>query len=168
MDLNTFKKQYTTDRNAALPMFMKISALCWLEYAQKVSGGKFKPDIDRIMKFSDADENYCFDYGKKHTCINPSITVGELLSVANNLLSIKPDPPSEFEDVCCPEDFRDDPNNVPWEYPWDDIEDEPCDDTEDEPLDDTENEPAPDPQGDGIYIVNCLMVYPFTMREEQV
>lgn len=154
MDLNTFKKQYTTDRNAALPMFMKVSALCWLEYAQKASGGKFKPDIDRIMKFSDADENYCFDYGKKHTSINPSITVGELLSVANRLLS------------CEPENLWDEPNNVPWEYPWDDIEDEPCDDTEDKPLDNTENKPAPDPQGDGIYIVNCLMVYPFTMREE--
>lgn len=167
MDLNTFKKQYAANRNAALSMFMRTSALCWLEYAQKASGGKFRPDIDRIMKFSDADEDYYFDYEKEHTSINPNITVGELLSVANNLLSFKTDPPSVFEDDCEPKNLWDDPNNVPWEYPWDDIEEEPLNDTEDEPCDDTADKPVPDPQSDGIYIVNCLMVYPFTMREEQ-
>ncbi len=154
MDLNTFKKQYAANHNAALSMFMRTSALCWLEYARKASGGKFKPDIDRIMKFSDADENYYFDYGKEHTSINPNITVGELLCVANKLLSIKPDTPSEFEDDCEPE-----------EEPWNDEDEEPWDDEDDETEDEPEFKPKFDSQSDGIYIVSCLMVYPFTMRE---
>lgn len=147
MDLNTFKKQYT-NHNSALAIFMRISALSWLEYAQKASGGRFTPDIDRIMMFSDADEDYNFDYGKEHTSINPNVTVGELLRVANKLLSISFDfDPSEFWDDYEPDDY------------------DPEDETEDS---DPDDEPKPDPQDDGMYIVNCLMVYPFTMREDAV
>lgn len=120
MTLNEFCGKYTKSEKNIPSAFMRVSAAKWLEITAKRYNGKFKPDIRHILRFSDADENYNFDYDAVHNSFNPNVTVGEMLRIAYQLIRSS----YEFE--------YDDPKR------------------------------ACQMINDASYIVNCIMVYPFT------
>lgn len=96
MTLNEFQEKYAMSEKTIPSAFMRTSAVKWLEVTSKRSNGEFKPDIDRILKFSDVDRKYNYDYDAVHNSINPNVTVGELLRVAYQLIVSSYD--LEFED----------------------------------------------------------------------
>lgn len=126
MTLNEFRKRFEKTENNIPSAFMRVSAAKWLEITAKKYGKDFKPDIERILSFSDADKNYKYDYEAAHTSINPNVTVGEMLRIAYELIM----------------------------------------DSYYQQYNDTEK--YCQMMSDALYIVNCLMVYPFTKTKSSV
>ncbi len=120
MNLKEFREKFAKSEDNIPSAFMRVSAAKWLEITAKRYNGTFKPDIERILKFSDADTNYRYDYEDVHNSINPNVTVGEMLRIAYELLR-----QSSY-------------------YRYHDTE------------------KFSQLFSDASYIINCLMVYPFT------